>query len=101
MAESSEGKSPIIPPMPEILDIEKLSIWMKDHTIRAPKGYADMKRQDGTPFSLDEQIDAHIKQTVDIINFKRQRNDPRETYQEIEQGILRFTQPDDPTSKGK
>lgn len=88
-------------PMPDVSDVENLKPWMKANIIRPPKGYDAMQHSDRTPFSEDEQIDAYIGQTTEVIEFLKQQNRPTSDFTDVKQAILGLTQPENLTSEHK
>lgn len=77
-------------PILNIGDRDELRKWLKSVKKTPPAGYDAMTHPDGTPFTIEEQIETFINQTLEVVEFKRKRGDPED---QIKQMLTRLAQP--------
>ena len=65
---------------------------MEANVKRPPAGYDDMRDKDGKPLTPQDQIGIYVDQTIDVINFSKQRGIPVEKIKgKIKQSITELT----------
>jgi len=63
--EQREGTPGKFIPLPPLMDKVTFQGWLNTYIIRPFAGFEDLKHEDGTPYSLDEQLQATRKQCFD------------------------------------